>query len=71
MPSVDVKVLAGVFSPEQKAEMIAKMTDVMAEIEGEHMREKTWVTIQEVEVGSWGVGGEAVTPQTVRNESGE
>ncbi|MEX0924165.1 MAG: tautomerase family protein [Rhodovibrionaceae bacterium] len=67
MPSVDVKVLAGVFSPDQKAEMIARMTDVMAEIEGEHMREKTWVTIQELAVGSWGVGGKPMTPGTVKS----
>ena len=67
MPLVEVKVLAGVFNPEQKAQMIEKMTDVMAEIEGEHMREKTWVTIQEVATGSWGVGGEAVTPDTVKS----
>ncbi|MCR9214467.1 MAG: tautomerase family protein [Proteobacteria bacterium] len=66
MPLVDVKVLAGVFNPDQKAEIIEKMTDVMAEIEGEHMREKTWVTIQEVDVGSWGVGGESVSVETVK-----
>lgn len=67
MPSIDVKVLAGVFSPDQKAKMIERMTDVMAEIEGEHMREKTWVTIQEIDVGSWGVGGKPVTPETVKS----
>lgn len=69
MPSVDVKVLAGVFNAEQKAEMISKMTDVVADIEGEHMREKTWVTIQEIDVGSWGVGGRPVTPEIVKSKT--
>lgn len=66
MPMIEVKVLAGVFSPTQKAEMIERLTDVMADIEGEHMRARTWVTIEEVDNGSWGVGGVPVTPAMVK-----
>ncbi|WP_255354263.1 tautomerase family protein, partial [Frankia sp. ACN1ag] len=35
MPFVNVKVIEGVFTPQQKQEMIAKLTEVMVGIEGE------------------------------------
>ena len=43
----------GVFTPEQKQEIIAKVTDTMVGIEGESMRQVTWVTVDEVESGDW------------------
>ena len=39
----------------------------MVEIEGESMRPVTWVTIDEVESGEWGIGGKALTTQDVRD----
>jgi 4-oxalocrotonate tautomerase len=41
--------------------MIKKLTDAMVSIEGENMRGVTWVTIEEVESGDWGIGGNALT----------
>jgi len=38
MPMVTVTVIEGVFTPEQKQEMIRKITDTMVEIEGEPLR---------------------------------
>ena len=37
--------------------MIKKVTEAMIEIEGESMREKTWVIIEEVRSGLWAIGG--------------
>ena len=37
MPLIQVKVIEGVFSKAQKAEMIRKLTDTMVSIEGENM----------------------------------
>jgi 4-oxalocrotonate tautomerase len=68
MPLIEVKVLAGVFTPAQKAQMIERLTDVMADIEGEAMRARTWVTIEEIDNGSWGVGGKSVTPAMVKSD---
>lgn len=34
-------------------------------IEGENMRPVTWVTIEEVESGEWGIGGNALTTANV------
>jgi 4-oxalocrotonate tautomerase family enzyme len=48
MPLVTVKVIEGVFTQEQKREMIKKITDTMVEIEGENLRPVTWVLVEEV-----------------------
>src|SRR5262249_43068559 len=61
MPLINVKVIEGVFSDAQKAAMVEKLTDVLVGIEGEHMRPVTWVIIEEVKSGDWGVGGKPVT----------
>jgi 4-oxalocrotonate tautomerase len=58
MPLVDIHVIKGVFSPEQKSQMIAKVTDAMVSIEGENLRPVTWVKISEVEGGDWAIGGQ-------------
>ncbi len=57
MPFVNVKVIEGVFSAAQKQEIIQKVTDAMVDIEGENMRPVTWVVVEEVSSGDWGVGG--------------
>ena len=66
MPFVNVKLVEGVFSPEQKKDMITKLTDTMVSIEGEAMRPVTWVTIEEVDSGDWGIGGKPVTTSDVK-----
>jgi 4-oxalocrotonate tautomerase len=57
MPLVNVHVLENVFSQEQKKQIITKLTDAMVSIEGEPFRSVTWVTINEVKEGSWGIAG--------------
>lgn len=66
MPLVNVKVINGVFDDDQKGEMISKLTDAMVEIEGENMRGVTWVVVEEVESGDWGIGGRALTTEAVQ-----
>jgi 4-oxalocrotonate tautomerase len=66
MPLLNVKLMEGVFTPKQKQEMIRKLTDTMVSIEGENMRSVTWVVIEEVRGGEWGVGGHALTAQDVK-----
>lgn len=66
MPLVQVKLIEGVFSEAQKHEMIRKLTDAMVSIEGEAMRAVTWVVIEEVRSGSWGIAGKAMTTADVR-----
>jgi 4-oxalocrotonate tautomerase len=66
MPLVQVKVIEGVFSDSQKKAMIEKLTDAMVSVEGENMRQVTWVTIEDVKSGEWGIGGKAMTTEAVR-----
>jgi len=66
MPLVQVKVIEGVFSDSQKKAMIEKITDAMVSVEGENMRQVTWVTIEDVKSGEWGIGGKALTTEAVK-----
>jgi 4-oxalocrotonate tautomerase len=66
MPFVNVKVIEGVFSEDQKQEMIKRLTDAMVSVEGESMRPVTWVVIDEVRSGDWAVGGRALTTADVK-----
>lgn len=66
MPFVNVKVIEGVFSQEQKQEMIKRLTDAMVAVEGENMRPVTWVVIDEVRSGDWAVGGRALSTGDVQ-----
>ena len=66
MPFVNVKLIEGVFSSDQKADMIAKLTDTMVSIEGENMRPVTWVVIEEVASGEWGIGGNPLSTADVK-----
>ncbi len=63
MPQINLKLIEGVFSPKQKEEIIRKLTDTMVSIEGENMGSVTWVILEEVKSGDWGMGGRPV--QTV------
>jgi 4-oxalocrotonate tautomerase len=60
MPMVTIDVIKDVFSPQQKQELIAKVTEAMITVEGENMRGVTWVRIQEFEGGDWAIGGRAL-----------
>lgn len=66
MPLLNVKLIEGVFSPDQKKDMIAKLTETMVAIEGENMRPVTWVVIEEVASGEWGIGGNPLTTADVK-----
>jgi 4-oxalocrotonate tautomerase len=67
MPLINVKLIEGVFTAEQKQEMIRKLTDTMVSIEGENMRSVTWVVVEEVKSGDWGIGGNSLTTEDVKN----
>jgi 4-oxalocrotonate tautomerase len=66
MPLVNVRLIEGVFTKEQKQEMIRKITEAMVSIEGENMRTVTTVIIDEVKSGDWGMGGNPVTTEDVK-----
>jgi 4-oxalocrotonate tautomerase len=61
MPLIQVKALEGVFSQQQKQEIVERLTDTMVEIEGENMRQVTVCLFEEVGSGCWGIGGQTLT----------
>jgi 4-oxalocrotonate tautomerase len=67
MPQIDVHLIKGVFNAEQKKQIIHKLTDAMVSIEGENMRGVTWVKIFEVNSGEWGIGGQPLTTEAVKD----
>ena len=60
MPLVTIDVIKDVFTPQQKQQLIDKVTEAMIEVEGENMRGVTWVRVQEFAGGDWAIGGRAL-----------
>ena len=66
MPLINVKLIEDVFTPDQKREIVERLTDAMVSIEGENMRSVTWVVVEEVASGAWGMGGKALSSDDVK-----
>jgi 4-oxalocrotonate tautomerase len=66
MPLIQVKLIENVFTSRQKQEMINKLSEAMVSIEGESLRPVTWVIIEEVKSGEWGIGGDPISSQAVK-----
>ena len=67
MPIIDVKVMEGVLSAEEKRRIARGITDVFADAVGEPVRPVTWVVIQDVASGEWTMGGDPVTTEGVKD----
>jgi 4-oxalocrotonate tautomerase len=67
MPLANIKVIEGIFTAEQKRQMIEKVTEAMASIEGPKLKEKTYVIIEEVKSGDWGIGGKPITTEHIKH----
>ena len=66
MPLINVKVIENVFSPEQKQQIVSRLTDAMVQIEGEAMRPVTWCVLEEVRSGDWAIGGKPLSTADVQ-----
>ncbi len=60
MPYVNVKITPEGATPEKKAEVIRRMTQVLVDVLGKNP-ETTVVVIDEVATDNWGIGGVSVT----------
>jgi 4-oxalocrotonate tautomerase len=60
VPLVDIKLIEGVFSEDEKKKLIKDVTDVFVSYMGENLRSYILVVVQEVKSGNWGVGGQAI-----------
>jgi 4-oxalocrotonate tautomerase len=58
MPFVNVKLVEGVFSTDEKHALAKALTEVMVRFEGsEAFRELVWVLIEELHRDGWHIGG--------------
>lgn len=65
MPFIDIKVIEGVFTPQEQREMVEKVTEAVVSIEGEALRPFTHTAITETPSGSWAIGGQALATADV------
>ena len=70
MPLVTIDVIKDVFTPSQKQDLIAKVTEAMVAVEGESMRPVTWVRINEFAPGDWAIGGKRLGAADVHAMAG-
>jgi 4-oxalocrotonate tautomerase len=57
MPLINFKAIEGVLEPVQKRQLIEKLTDATAAVYGAGIRQVTWVVIEDVASGEWGIAG--------------
>ncbi|NEA40778.1 4-oxalocrotonate tautomerase family protein [Streptomyces sp. SID11385] len=61
MPFANFKVPEKTLTPQQKAQIITRTTELYAEIYGERARANTMVLVEEVADGGWGISGDVLT----------
>jgi 4-oxalocrotonate tautomerase len=66
MPLITIKMFEGELSDSQAESLIHKVTEAVIPFVGEKLRGNTWVLIEEVASGSWGIGGKAFGLKDVR-----
>ena len=66
MPFIDIKVIQGVFTPEEKRELVERVSETVIEVEGEALRPYTTTAITETPSGEWAVGGQLFTADEVK-----
>ncbi len=60
MPFIQIKVFEDELSQEQSRDLINKITNAVTDVTSEKLRDMTWVVVDEVKSGYWGVGGHAL-----------
>ena len=65
MPLIDVRLLEGVFSPEERKQLAEELIGAVVAVKGESFRTETEVLIAEVPVGNWYERGSPITPDGV------
>lgn len=70
MPLVQIKGVAGYLSADEKQTLIKRVTDAVVSVEGEALRQVTWVIVEDVASGAWGVGGDIVSTEGLRKMGG-
>ena len=70
MPLITVRTLEGLLTPVQKKAMVERLTDAALSVEGEVFRPVTWVIVEEIPSGAWGIAGQTLTTEDARRIGG-
>jgi 4-oxalocrotonate tautomerase len=66
MPFVQIKVIEGVLTTEQKKQMLEKVSEAVISVEGQGVRNLTTVVIEEVRSEDWASGGRVISAEEAR-----
>ena len=66
MPFIAIKVFEIELSAAQTASLIHDVTEAVMPFVGDGLRDSTWVVVEEVKSGAWGIGGKAFRLDDVR-----
>ena len=69
MPFAHFKVPAGTVTADDKKKIVARTTDLYAEIYGERARATTVVLFTKVADGGWGVAGDVLTAALLNGDA--
>ncbi len=67
MPYVNIKITREGASPEQKAELIRGVTELLVKVLNKNPQ-TTVVVIDEIDTDNWGIGGESVATRRARGQ---
>ena len=71
MPFIDIKVIEGVFTPEEQRELVERVSEAVIAVEGEALRPFTHTVVTETPSGSWAIGGQPLTSEDVKAKRAE
>jgi 4-oxalocrotonate tautomerase len=66
MPLITIKIFEDELSDSQTKDLIHQVTEAVIPFVGEQLRDSTWVLVEEIASGSWGIGGKAFGLKDVR-----
>lgn len=66
MPYINCRVMEGVLSADEKAEIAERITETFASVVGEGVRGLTWVVIDDMATGQLTIGGRPITTEGVK-----
>jgi 4-oxalocrotonate tautomerase len=66
MPLITVKVFKNELNQKQSEQLIQNITESVLSVTHEKLRSATWVMIEEINDGHWGVAGNALTLNDVK-----
>jgi 4-oxalocrotonate tautomerase len=66
MPYINCRVMEGVLSDDDKAEIAERITETFVSVVGEPVRGLTWVVIDDIDSGKLTIGGRPFTTEGVK-----